>query len=169
MARKDNIELLEGMIDDDTLFHADDDELNDLIEKPCADMTIMSPAERKKELSVPDNKQDMIDDYHYVRDVYVGTIEQGQEVLTGILEMAQQAPNPRAFEVAGQHMKIISDNADKLMKLQKEYKELNAESKGSMEQTADTIHNTNVVFNGNAEQLMDMLNGQDVVIIDEDD
>lgn len=128
-----------------------------IIDKPCQDMTILDPLERKTDLAVPDVKQDMIDDYHYARDTYIRMIEQGQEALTGILEMCQGSPAARNFEVAGQYQKIIADNTDKLMKLSKEFKELNTEVKTGTEQTADVINNTSVVFNGTAEDLFDMM------------
>jgi hypothetical protein len=47
------------------------------------------------------------------------------------MELAQETNSPRAYEVAGQLIKNVSDATDKLLKLQKELKELNAEEKSS--------------------------------------
>jgi len=51
-------------------------------------------------------------------------IEKGQEAINGILELAQETEMPRAYEVAGQLIKNVSDAADKLMDLQKKLKDL---------------------------------------------
>jgi hypothetical protein len=166
---KDEIEVLESMVDKDTIIDFEDDGENSLMEKPCKDMVILDASEKQSQTEAPDTAQDMIDDYHYARETYTKMIQQGQEVLTGVLEMAQAAPNPRAFEVAGQHMKIIADNTDKLMKIAKEYKELTTEKQSGTEQNAENITNNNIVFNGSADQLLRMLEEEEVDIIDHDE
>ena len=39
-------------------------------------------------------------------------IEKGQEAINGILELAQESEMPRAYEVAGQLIKNVSDATD---------------------------------------------------------
>ena len=51
-------------------------------------------------------------------------IEKGQEAINGILELAQETEQPRAYEVAGQLIKSVSDATDKLMELQKKLKDV---------------------------------------------
>lgn len=46
-------------------------------------------------------------------------IDKGQEAVDGILELAQESDQPRAYEVAGQLIKHVGDVADKLVDLQK--------------------------------------------------
>ena len=70
-------------------------------------------------------------DYEYSRGQLYSIIEKGQETLDGVMELAQETNSPRAYEVAGQLIKNVSDATDKLLKLQKELKDLNAEDKSS--------------------------------------
>ena len=72
-------------------------------------------------------KSDITRDYEYTRGNLYSIIEKGQEAIDGILELAQESEMPRAYEVAGQLIKSVSDATDKLMDLQKKLKDVNAE------------------------------------------
>jgi hypothetical protein len=86
---------------------------------------------RKKQLKDAIDKTDIDRDYEYSRGQLYSIIEKGQETLDGVMELAQETNSPRAYEVAGQLIKNVSDATDKLLKLQKELKDLNAEEKSS--------------------------------------
>ena len=73
-------------------------------------------------------KDDITRDYEYTRGNLYSIIEKGQEAIDGILELAQESDMPRAYEVAGQLIKSVSDATDKLMDLQKKLKDVNEES-----------------------------------------
>jgi len=81
---------------------------------------------------VDDNDKQMIvhqtdsanPDADYVRSNYYGLIEKGNEALDGILEVAKQSQHPRAYEVAANMIKNMSDVTEKLMTLQKQRKDL---------------------------------------------
>ena len=79
-------------------------------------------------------------------------IEKGQEAINGILELAQESEMPRAYEVAGQLIKSVSDATDKLMDLQKKLKDVEEEkaSKGP-----STVNNS--LFVGSTAVLAKML------------
>ena len=47
-------------------------------------------------------KNDVEKDYDYTRGNLYSIIEKGQEAIDGILELAQETEQPRAYEVAGQ-------------------------------------------------------------------
>ena len=70
-----------------------------------------SVVERKK----PDRltKDDIDKDYEYTRGNLYSIIEKGQEAINGILELAQESEQARAYEVAGQLIKSVSDANDK--------------------------------------------------------
>ena len=68
-------------------------------------------------------KDDVTRDYEYTRGNLYSIIEKGQEAIDGILELAQESDMPRAYEVAGQLIKSVSDATDKLMDLQKKLKD----------------------------------------------
>jgi hypothetical protein len=66
-------------------------------------------------------------DYEYTRGNLYSLIEKGQEAINGILELAQETEQARAYEVAGQLIKNVADATDKLMELQKKLKEVEEE------------------------------------------
>ena len=63
-------------------------------------------------------------DADYSRSNYYNLIEKGNEALEGILEVAKESNHPRAYEVAANMMKNLSDVTEKLMILQRQQKEL---------------------------------------------
>ena len=83
----------------------------------------------KVERQKPDRltKDDIEKDYEYTRGNLYSIIEKGQEAINGILELAQESEMPRAYEVAGQLIKSVSDATDKLMDLQKKLKDVEEE------------------------------------------
>ena len=72
-------------------------------------------------------RNDIEKDYEYTRGNLYSIIEKGQEAINGILELAQDSEMPRAYEVAGQLIKSVSDATDKLMDLQKKLKDVEEE------------------------------------------
>ena len=91
----------------------------------------IEPVDNSKENKIEkvEKKEDSTLDYEYSRGNLYSLIEKGQEALNGILEVAQGSDHPRAYEVAGQLIKSVSDATDKLMDLQKKLKDVNAEEK----------------------------------------
>lgn len=63
-------------------------------------------------------------DAHYSRSNYYNLIEKGNEALDGILEVAKESQHPRAYEVAANMIKNLSDVTEKLMILQKQQLDL---------------------------------------------
>ena len=97
-------------------------------------------------------RTDIEKDYEYTRGNLYSIIEKGQEAINGILELAQDSEIPRAYEVAGQLIKSVSDATDKLMDLQKKLKDVEEEkaSKGP-----NTVNNS--LFVGSTAELAKML------------
>ena len=79
-------------------------------------------------------------------------IEKGQEAINGILELAQDSEMPRAYEVAGQLIKSVSDATDKLMDLQKKVKDVNKEEESKGPTTVN-----NALFVGSTAELQKLL------------
>ena len=100
-------------------------------------------------------KGDIEKDYEYTRGNLYSIIEKGQEAINGILELAQDSEMPRAYEVAGQLIKRVSDATDKLMDLQKKLKDVEEETK----QKGPTTVN-NAMFVGSTAELQKMLKSQ---------
>ena len=97
-------------------------------------------------------KNDIEKDYEYTRGNLYSIIEKGQEAINGILELAQDSEMPRAYEVAGQLIKSVSDATDKLMDLQKKLKDVEEETKVKGPSTVN-----NALFVGSTAELQKLL------------
>ena len=91
-------------------------------------------------------------DYDYTRGNLYSLIEKGQEAIDGILELAQESEMPRAYEVAGQLIKSVSDATDKLMDLQKKLKDVNEEQQSKGPNTVN-----NALFVGSTAELAKLI------------
>ena len=98
-------------------------------------------------------KSEITRDYEYTRGNLYSIIEKGQEAIDGILELAQESEMPRAYEVAGQLIKSVSDATDKLMDLQKKLKDVNEEE--SSKKGPSTVNNA--LFVGSTADLAKLL------------
>ena len=127
------------------------DQLDDAFNVASEVVTESLPA--KVERQKPDRltKDDIEKDYEYTRGNLYSIIEKGQEAINGILELAQESEMPRAYEVAGQLVKSVSDATDKLMDLQKKLKDVEEEK----ERGPSTVNNS--LFVGSTADLAKML------------
>ena len=105
----------------------------------------------QKELKETKEKKD----YEYTRGNLYSIIEKGQEALNGVLELAQESDQPRAYEVAGQLIKNVSDATDKLLDLQKKLKDLEEDKAPKGPTTVN-----NALFVGSTAELSKMLKNQ---------
>ena len=97
-------------------------------------------------------KDEITRDYEYTRGNLYSIIEKGQEAIDGILELAQESDMPRAYEVAGQLIKSVSDATDKLMDLQKKLKDVNEETQSKGPNTVN-----NALFVGSTAELAKLI------------
>lgn len=96
-------------------------------------------------------------DADYSRSNYYNLIEKGNEALEGILEVAKESQHPRAYEVAANMIKNLSDVTEKLMILQKQQQEL----KPKEEQATQTnISVDKAVFIGSTADLLRQLKNE---------
>ena len=112
----------------------------------------VEPNPPKIELIKP-TLDDVQKDYEYSRAQYYSIIEKGQETLNGIMELAAETASPRAYEVAGQILKSVSDAADKLIDLQKKMRVIEDENI----KTTNNVTN-NAVFVVSTSELQKLLN-----------
>ena len=96
-------------------------------------------------------------DAHYSRANYYNLIEKGNEALDGILEVAKESQHPRAYEVAANMIKNLSDVTEKLMILQKQQKELNPQK---AEQQTTNINVDKAVFVGSTADLLKQIKNE---------
>lgn len=96
-------------------------------------------------------------DAHYSRANYYNLIEKGNEALDGILEVAKESQHPRAYEVAANMIKNLSDVTEKLMILQKQQKELRGPQEQPQQQN---INVEKAVFVGSTAELLKQLKNE---------
>ena len=98
-----------------------------------------------------DKDTDVDNDHDYSREAYYDLIQKGQEAIDGILAVAKEGEHPRAYEVALNGIKQVSDTVDKLQDLNKKLKDLK-----ELPKTADTKIQ-NALFVGSTAELQKML------------
>ena len=126
------------------------DDLNDAFD---VSNDIVQPEVVKKKIDkIKAVADDIKKDYDYTRGNLYSIIEKGQEALNGVLELAQESEQPRAYEVAGQLIKSVSDATDKLMDLQKKLKDVEEDK---VTKGPSTVNNA--LFVGSTAELAKML------------
>ena len=82
--------------------------------------------ENKKAITIPrpNENEDIDSDYKYQRENFYNLVERGQDAIQGILDIAQNSDHPRAYEVAGNLIKQVSEVTEKLGDLQEKMKKL---------------------------------------------
>ena len=113
------------------------------------------PAEEHLPAVVEENDvdRDIEFDYELSRETHRDLLDQGQEALTKLLKVAEESQHPRAYEVAGQLLKNLSDMTDKLMALHEKRKKLEAQAAKS-NQMAGGVTVDKAVFVGTTSELL---------------
>lgn len=87
------------------------------------------------------------DDAAHARETLRTLISKGNEAIDGILHIAKNSDHPRAYEVAGQLIKTVSDTAKDLLEVQKRKKDLEKDDKPK-------IQTQNNLFVGSTHELL---------------
>ena len=112
-----------------------------------ADFQEPAPVPRK----IDENKPHVDQDYENSRENYYNLIDKGNEAIDGILELAKEGEHPRAYEVAGQLIKTVSEVSQNLLDLQDKLKKV----KEIPEKGPKNV--TNALFVGSTTELQKML------------
>ena len=110
------------------------------------------PKPKKRTERIIDIDKDIKKDYDYSRGQLYDIIEKGQEALSGILDVANNTDHPRAYEVAGQLVKSVSDATEKLIALQQKMQDLEEGPKSKQKVT-----NNNALFVGSTAELSKLI------------
>lgn len=102
-----------------------------------------------QEIIVPEPIEET-NDAEKARQTLHGLIDKGSEAIDGILHIAKNSDQPRAYEVAGQLIKTISDVAKDLIDVKKKVHDMEKEP-------GTKINTQNNVFVGSTHELMKML------------
>ena len=114
------------------------------------------PIKTKEIAKVEDPSVDISNDYVESRKNYYDLIEKGQEAIDGILDFAKESEHPRAYEVAAQLIKNVSEVNTQLIDLQKKMQDLR-DSKSIPNNVTNAIENA--VFVGSTSELQKLIKG----------
>ena len=114
------------------------------------------PIKTKEIAKVEDPSVDISNDYIESRKNYYDLIEKGQEAIDGILDFAKESEHPRAYEVAAQLIKNVSEVNTQLIDLQKKMQDLR-DSKSIPNNVTNAIENA--VFVGSTSELKKLIKG----------
>jgi mevalonate kinase len=122
----------------------------------------VTPSEPKKEQPVitthynppSDDKQDLVDAYQQSKENIQEIIDSGKDAMEEILQIAKAGQHPRAFEVYATLLKNMTEANDRLLKIQKDMREIEGKNKSS---------GTNIdkaIFVGSTAELSKLLKGK---------
>jgi len=130
-----------------------DDKLNEVLGIAEVDKTYENEVIPKKintEITVPDDKDPEIDFETGRKNLY-NLIDKGNEAIDGILNLAKEGEHPRAYEVAGQLIKTVSEVSQNLLDLQDKLKKVKEVPNTGPKNV------TNALFVGSTTELQKML------------
>ena len=104
------------------------------------------------EVLEPSVNNEVEDDYDYARKNLRDLIDSGMGDLNTVMDIARQSESPRAFEVATNLMKTLTDTNKDLLELAKKKKELTKEK--------EPQNVTNALFVGSTADLQKMIQGK---------
>lgn len=111
-----------------------------------------------KSISVPDtDKKDLDKDYSDVRHNLKDLIQKGSTAIDGILNLANETEQPRAYEVLAQLIKTVAETNKDLLNMHNQMKTIKGEQQQSS--SNNTITN-NSIFVGSTAELQKLLRGK---------
>ena len=128
-----------------------DDKLNEVL-GIAEDVTYENevPKQPSTQLTVPEDKDPDIDFETGRKNLY-NLIDKGNEAIDGILNLAKEGEHPRAYEVAGQLIKTVSEVSQNLLDLQDKLKKVKEVPNTGPKNV------TNALFVGSTTELQKML------------
>jgi len=120
--------------------------------------------EPKTPAIITDSEGSVEGDFEEARQALKRSMSYNEEAIQGILGIAQNSDNPRAFEVAGQLIKSMAEGAKDIMEVQ--------EKKQKIDKVNGNIDTSNVtnnnLFVGSTSDLLKMINKQQEKAVEND-
>ena len=122
------------------------------IEVPMEDSIVPLNKEESRELVKEEISKHTDQDYNYVRKNLKEIVNKGLGAIDGILQIASETESPRAYEVAAQLIKSISETNKDIIDLHKNMKDISKEH--------NTTNNTtnNAIYVGSTKDLQELIN-----------
>ena len=130
-----------------------DDKLNEVLGIAEVDKTYENevlPKKMNTKVMVPEDKDPDIDFETGRKNLY-NLLDKGNEAIDGILSLAKEGEHPRAYEVAGQLIKTVSEVSQNLLDLQEKLKKVKEVPNTGPKNV------TNALFVGSTTELQKML------------
>ena len=137
-----------------------DDKLNEVL-NIAADVLPATTPEENTELVIPHDK-DPDSDFETGRENLYKLLDKGNEAIDGILALAIEGEHPRAYEVAGQLIKTVSEVSQNLLDMQEKLKKIK-----DVPNTAPK-NVTNALFVGSTTELQKLLKGKKIKTVSEE-
>ena len=125
-----------------------DDKLNEVL--GIANEVSIEDVKKTLPATVPEDKDPDIDFETGRKNLY-NLIDKGNEAIDGILDLAKEGEHPRAYEVAGQLIKTVSEVSQNLLDLQDKLKKVKEVPNTGPKNV------TNALFVGSTTELQKML------------
>tara|TARA_B100001057_G_C22767550_1_gene918276 strand:+ start:342 stop:743 length:402 start_codon:yes stop_codon:yes gene_type:complete len=125
-----------------------DDKLNEVLD--IANDVTVEEVKKTLPITAPEDKDPDVDFETGRKNLY-NLIDKGNEAIDGILELAKEGEHPRAYEVAGQLIKTVSEVSQNLLDLQDKLKKVKEVPNNAPKNV------TNALFVGSTTELHKML------------
>ena len=120
--------------------------------------------EPKTPAIITDSEGSVEGDFEEARQALKRSMSYNEEAIQGILGIAQNSDNPRAFEVAGQLIKSMAEGAKDIMEVQEKKQKIDKVN-GNID--ASNVTNNNL-FVGSTSDLLKMINKQQEKTVEND-
>jgi hypothetical protein len=120
--------------------------------------------EPKTPAIITDSEDSVEGDFEEARQALKRSMSYNEEAIQGILGIAQNSDNPRAFEVAGQLIKSMAEGAKDIMEVQEKKQKIDKVN-GNID--ASNVTNNNL-FVGSTSDLLKMINKQQEKAVEND-
>ena len=104
------------------------------------------------EVELVEREKDLQSDYEASRKNFYELVARGKEAIEGIMIVAQETEQPRAYEVAGQLIKTVTETNQQFMDLQKKVEEIK-----NMDKKLGNTNIENALFVGSTAELQKLL------------
>tara|TARA_B100000809_G_C14897584_1_gene445047 strand:- start:155 stop:565 length:411 start_codon:yes stop_codon:yes gene_type:complete len=107
---------------------------------------------QKVEVELAEREKDLQSDYEASRKNFYELVARGKEAIDGIMIVAQETDQPRAYEVAGQLIKTVTETNQQFMDLQKKVEDIK-----NMDKKLGNTNIENALFVGSTAELQKLL------------
>lgn len=126
------------------------------------DKQLVQHREEKNLPTTPATEEAQLEqDFQEARDMLKRTAEYSEEAIKGMLHIAKNSDHPRAFEVAGQLIKTMQDNAKDMLEIQERKKKAEKEEA----KKPGNVTNNNL-FVGSTKDLLKALGREEPKVIE---